>query len=187
MGVKLAAASGGSIELVPTNTASNFTVTVPAVTGTMLTTATAGVPIDGPAFRANTITAQTITASTFTKIAYNVEEFDTNGCYDSTTNYRFTPTVAGYYQINANASLGGGTVAYVQCSIYKNGVGYVNGSGIPNNTSVGGMVTASSLIYLNGSTDYVEFYVWQNSGTSINLQVGGGNNTFSGFLARSAT
>jgi hypothetical protein len=42
MGVKLAAASGGSIELVPTNTASNFTLTVPAVTGTMLTTATAG-------------------------------------------------------------------------------------------------------------------------------------------------
>ena len=38
MGVKLAAASGGSIELVPTNTASNFTVTVPAVTGTMVGT-----------------------------------------------------------------------------------------------------------------------------------------------------
>lgn len=34
MGIKLAAASGGSVELVPTNTASNFTVTVPAVTGT---------------------------------------------------------------------------------------------------------------------------------------------------------
>ena len=34
MGVKLQAASGGSVELVPTNTASNFTVTVPAVTGT---------------------------------------------------------------------------------------------------------------------------------------------------------
>lgn len=37
MGVKLAAASGGSIELVPTNTASAFTVTVPASTGTMAT------------------------------------------------------------------------------------------------------------------------------------------------------
>jgi len=37
MGVKLAAASGGSIELVPTNTASAFTVTVPAVTATALT------------------------------------------------------------------------------------------------------------------------------------------------------
>jgi hypothetical protein len=37
MGVKLAAASGGSIELVPTNTASAFTLTVPAVTATVLT------------------------------------------------------------------------------------------------------------------------------------------------------
>ena len=36
MGIKLAAASGGSIELVPTNTASNYTVTVPAGTGTIV-------------------------------------------------------------------------------------------------------------------------------------------------------
>lgn len=42
MGVKLVASSGGSVELVPTNTASNFTVTVPAVTATMLTNKTAG-------------------------------------------------------------------------------------------------------------------------------------------------
>ena len=37
MGVKLQAASGGSVELVPTNTASTFTMTVPAVTATVLT------------------------------------------------------------------------------------------------------------------------------------------------------
>ena len=42
MGVKLLASSNGSVELVPTNTASNFTVTVPAVTGTMLTNKSAG-------------------------------------------------------------------------------------------------------------------------------------------------
>ena len=35
MGIKLAAASGGSVELVPTNTASNFTATMPAGTGTV--------------------------------------------------------------------------------------------------------------------------------------------------------
>jgi hypothetical protein len=35
MGLKLAATSGGSIELVPTNTASNFTATMPAGTGTV--------------------------------------------------------------------------------------------------------------------------------------------------------
>ena len=38
MGVKLVASSGGSVELVPTNTASNFTVTVPASTTTMVGT-----------------------------------------------------------------------------------------------------------------------------------------------------
>ena len=37
MGVKLQAASGGSVELVPTNTASTFTITVPAVTASVLT------------------------------------------------------------------------------------------------------------------------------------------------------
>jgi hypothetical protein len=35
MGLKLVATSGGSIELVPTNTASNFTATMPAGTGTV--------------------------------------------------------------------------------------------------------------------------------------------------------
>ena len=35
MGLKLAATSGGSVELVPTNTASNFTATMPAGTGTV--------------------------------------------------------------------------------------------------------------------------------------------------------
>ena len=36
MGVKLAAASGGSVELVPTNTASNYTATMPAATGNVV-------------------------------------------------------------------------------------------------------------------------------------------------------
>lgn len=187
MGVKLVSSSGGSVEIVAPVTASTYTQTLPANNGTILTTATAGIPISGPAFRANTVTAQTITNSTFTKMAYNVEEFDTNSNYDPTTNYRFTPTVAGYYQINANASLGGGTTGYVQCSIYKNGSAYSGGSSVPNNNNVGGKVSASALIYLNGSSDYVEFYVWQNNGSSTNLQVGQGDNTFSGFLARSAT
>jgi hypothetical protein len=162
------------------------TLVLPDEAGTVLTTATAGVPVNGPAFSANTVTAQTITTNTFTKVAYNVEEFDTNSNYDPTTNYRFTPTVAGYYQINANVSLGGGSVGYVQCSLYKNGSPHTSGSALPNNTNVGGMVTASSVLYLNGSTDYVEFYVWQNQGSSINLQTATGFNTFSGAMVRAA-
>ena len=157
-----------------------MTVVINGTTGITVAAAAA------PAFRANTVTAQAIATSTFTKVAYNVEEFDTNSNYDPTTNYRFTPTVAGYYQINANASLGGGAVGATQCAIYKNGAAIVSGSGIVNNVTIGGMVTASTLIYLNGSTDYVEFYVWQNTGGSINLQTQAGFNTFSASMARSA-
>jgi hypothetical protein len=46
----------------------------------------------------------TITSNTFTKVQINTEEFDTNSNFDSTTNYRFTPTVAGYYQVNGSVN-----------------------------------------------------------------------------------
>lgn len=177
----------GTFTIASPNSNTDRTLSLPDATGTILTTATPGVPVNGPAFRALTTTAQTITNSTFTKVACNIEEFDTNSNYDPTTNYRFTPTVAGYYQINANASLGGATNGYAQCYIYKNGFAYTAGSSVPNNNTVGGKVSASGLIYLNGSSDYVEFYVWQNQGSSTNLQIGLGDNTFSGAMIRSAT
>jgi hypothetical protein len=42
MPVRLNTASGGSVTLDPANTASNFTVTVPAATGTMIYSDTSG-------------------------------------------------------------------------------------------------------------------------------------------------
>jgi hypothetical protein len=141
---------------------------------------------NGPAFSAYTVTAQAIPSSTFTKIQFNVKTFDTASTYDATTNYRFQPLVAGYYQVNANVSCGGGSAGYVQCAIYKNGGAYSSGSSVPNNNVVGGMVMASALLYLNGSTDYVEFYVWQNQGSSTNLQTSAGFNTFSAAMVRGA-
>jgi hypothetical protein len=146
----------------------------------------AGVAGNGPAFSAYTVTAQSISNSTFTKVQFNVETFDTNSNYDPTTNYRFTPTVAGYYQINGNVSLGGATTGYVQVAIYKNTGQIANGSGISNNNQVGGMAMAACVTFLNGSTDYVEFYAWQNTGGALALQTGVGQNTFSGAMVRSA-
>jgi hypothetical protein len=139
-----------------------------------------------PAFSANTVTAQSFSSSTFTKVQYNVETFDTNSNYDNATNYRFTPTVAGYYQINGNVSFAGSAIGYVQIAIYKNNGQLISGSGIPNNMTIGGMVMVSSIIYMNGSTDFVEIYAWQSSGGALVLQTSAGNNTFSGCLVRGA-
>jgi hypothetical protein len=173
------------------DTSGQVTVTVPAVAGTntiTLPAATGTVMVSGnqPAFSANTITAQSFATNTFTKVQYNVELFDTNSNYDPTTNYRFTPTVAGYYQINGNVGFVGSTLGYSMIAIHKNGSLYTYGSGIINNTTVGGLCTASSLLYCNGSTDYIEIFAWQSSGGALVLQTGAGINTFSGSLVRNA-
>jgi len=52
-----------------------------------------------PAFEARLSADQTISDDTLTKINVNSEVFDTDSCYDHSTNYRFTPTVAGKYYI----------------------------------------------------------------------------------------
>jgi hypothetical protein len=186
LAVQGGATGTGTVTLLAPVTNSNQTLTLPDATGTVLTTATAGVPVNGPAFSATTTTAQSFSNSTFTKVQFNIETFDTNSNYDPTTNYRFTPTVAGYYQINGNVSFVGAAAGFTQCAIFKNGSQFIDGSGIPNNVNVGGKVTAASVISFNGSTDYVEFFAWQNSGGALVLSTATGNNSFSGAMVRSA-
>jgi hypothetical protein len=176
--IKLSTPSSGSISLSPADTASNLTITVPAVTGTM--------NLVGPAFSVYRNSAQSIANSTYTKIQLDTENFDTANCFDSTTNYRFTPTVAGYYQINGIVSMSGNTTGITGSAIYKNGTLYCNGSIAPNNVLLGGNSGVSSVIYMNGSTDYVELYVWQGSGGSLNTQSGNAYVQFSGSLVRVA-
>jgi hypothetical protein len=139
-----------------------------------------------PAFSVYNSTTQTITNNTNTKVSFNTKLFDTNGNFDSTTNYRFTPTVAGYYQFNLmvrdnTGPASGQFVSY----LYKNG-STVNFGVVPFAGSVGASSICSALIYLNGSTDYVEAYVSQNSGSSITISYSGVSTYFTGFLARSA-
>lgn len=141
MGVKLLASSNGSVELVPANTASNFTITVPAKTGTMA--------MDGPAFSYYPSSNQSITSSTFTKILFQTSEFDTSGGMYSSS--RFTPTIAGYYQVQVSMAPNTSTTA-TQTAIYKNGS--LLKRTFSNTTNAIQEVTA--LIYLNGSTDYIE-------------------------------
>jgi hypothetical protein len=189
--LKLNTALGGSIALTPTNTASNITVTIPATTGTLLTTATAGVPIGGPAFSAYLSTNQSIANSTYTKVQCNVEEFDINSNYDA-TNYRFTPTVAGYYQVNGGTQGAVASISYeTLITIYKNGVEVKRGGYVGNSagSTTASHVNASALIYLNGTTDYVELYAYYTWGTPNNgfLASGLALTYFQAFLARSAT
>ena len=120
---------------------------------------TGNVVTDAPAFSAYANAGASISAGTWTKVPMNVERFDTNNCYD-TTNYRFTPNVAGYYQFNgAMGTVSGGSAGYFLVGLYKNGSTYAYGSNYPAHSANGPNSVISSLIYMNGSTDYVELYI----------------------------
>ena len=124
----------------------------------------------GSAFSAyaNT-TLQTITSGSQQKVLFQTEEFDTNNNY---ANSRFTPTVAGYYQLNAEVRLDGTSgTGEMMIVIYKNGTEYKRGTnqqGTQIATNFWAM-QVSSLVYANGSTDYFEIYVQQGSGGNVTV------------------
>jgi len=79
-----------------------------------------------PAFEAYLGSTQTVTDNTNTKVAIDTEFFDTDSCYDATTNYRFTPTTAGKYFVYGSVEFdtSGSTnsaIDSVDVYIYKNG------------------------------------------------------------------
>jgi hypothetical protein len=154
-----------------------------AVTQAKLGTGVAG---NGPAFSAYSSGNQNISSSTYTKIALQTEEFDTNSNFDNATNYRFTPTVSGYYQINGEGYCAGTAITLALISIYKNGSLLKIGSTY-NGTAINEFSSSvSSVVYFNGSTDYVELYA-NIVATSPRL-VGGASfyTYFSGALVRAA-
>jgi hypothetical protein len=143
-----------------------------------------GVAGTGPAFSAYCSTAQVIPNAVFTKIQINTELFDTNSNFDNATQYRFTPTVAGYYQVTGGVyfSYSSGTALN---AIFKNGISIFNS--VWNSTSSGGLVPASGLVYMNGSTDFLELYAYQASGGNQSLVASRQDlNYFFGLLVRAA-
>ena len=172
--------TSGAITLAAPAVAGTNTITLPAAAGTVMVSG------NMPAFSVYKSGGnQAITNNTYTKIQFNTEVFDTNNCFDSTTNYRFTPTVAGYYQINLNtADASGFATGYQYAVIYKNGSNY---SRTLVGTSIYGLcATVSSIIYCNGTSDYIEGYYFQSSGGGTSMDNGQTNTFMTGCLLRTA-
>ena len=149
---------------------------------------TLGVYGNIPAFSVTRSADQSVTQNAYTKVNFDLKNFDTNNNYDATTNYRFTPTVAGYYQINAKAVLSGNTWTRGLLSIYKNGAEAYRSQDITFPANSAALVLATSHIFsLNGSSDYLELYVYAvGSSLSAVYSSAGETGTLSGCLVRSA-
>lgn len=170
MSLVLQSSGGGSVTLQEPTTASNYTITVPASTATMA--------IDGPAFSAYPNANQTLSATTYTKVLFQTEEFDTNNNFASST---FTPTVAGYYQVNTAINWGT-AISRGIVKAYKNGADFKTLSDFQNTTS--NAQGGSCLVYCNGSTDYIEIYAY--AGVGCTLSAGSTSTWFQATMVRAA-
>ena len=144
---------------------SGETVTIP--TGTTVS----GAMSNTPAFFAyqSEGTGQSIPSQSWTKVQVEDEIFDTHNCYDNTTNYRFTPNIAGKYLLQAQANFNVAATFVYHLNIRKNGnelysrtgVQYISATNIGQHTSY--------LVEANGTADYFEFYIFNNDSSARNL------------------
>ncbi len=182
-------ASGtGTVTITAPNTNTDRTFSLPDETGTVLTTVSSvatKVPLFMTEISASDV--QQVTANTWTKVIFDTEEVDTHSLYD-TSNGRFTPQTAGYYQMNAQIQPAS-AYATQAIAIYKNGVSERMGSYNLNQDM--GSAHVNAIVYANGSSDYFELY-WRTGSTQFinGSDSSGGVNQgftyFQGYLIRTA-
>lgn len=102
-----------------------------------------------------------INAITFNQISY-----DTNNFYNTTTG-KFQPTIPGYYLVIGKLYFNGGSSTH-DTRILKNGTtfSYAVACAFYNDTlsSVG---SVSDIVYLNGTTDYIQIGTFGSLATTI--------------------
>lgn len=162
--------------------ASAWAALSPGVAGQLLQTGGAGAnpswvaSATRIAFGAYHNTTQAISSGSWYQIAFNTEEFDTNNNFALNA---FTPTVAGYYQLNANVYWSGG-LSETRIAVYKNGSVFKLGA----NAYYGYTVGVSTIVYANGTTDTFTIYGYTASSQSVSA--GPQNAYFNGALVATA-
>ena len=206
--IKLVHSGGNSVSLTTpdSNPAANRTFKLPGADGTanqtMVTDGSGAFSFQTQGYglfhvRANQNngdTPQTVAMTTRTKVQFKYELADLDGLFDNSTNYRYTPQVAGWYWINMNISInnGAGISHLMTAYLDKNGSQYAtfegggggNGDGTYKRYGDNNSISISSIIELNGSSDYVEGYVYQANASSASRNLDNLSTTMMGYLVR---
>jgi hypothetical protein len=122
-----------------------------------------------PIVRLKRTTDQAVATSTHTAISWNLVEYETENMWTATLPTRVTPSTPGWYVGHAGFSFATSTTGYREMNVRVNG---------DNNTNVirhksdatTGTFTVKGLPFLasfNGTTDYIEVTIWQNTGASL--------------------
>ena len=117
-----------------------------------------------PAFEAYVSANQEMSDTSTTKIQFDTERFDTNSYFDNATNYRYTPLVAGKYNVYCSARFDARTnsnLALANMMIFKNGSNYLENQQYFTTSYVRQtFCNLSTVIDMNGSSDYLEVFAY---------------------------
>lgn len=141
-----------------------------------------------PCFSVYMGSTQTLSLNTYTLLNFNTKLFDTHSFYNVTLK-QFKPTIAGYYLINAHQRFTASPLVTAQIALDKNGTTYYaqgSKSTEDGGTYEGLVSTGSAVIYLNGSTDYVDIHGYMNGTATRTASSGVYNTGFSGHLVARA-
>jgi hypothetical protein len=164
--------------------------------GQVLTSAGAGAPPafedaaggdNTPSFLAR-VNSQTVSDNVDTKLSFTVEDFDTDSCFDSSTNYRFTVPVgeAGKYVFHIAVFFAtvGNKIIDAFVTIKKNGSNFCQRGGRPGTLFDMYQMTEGGTVILDLSEgDYIEIFAradcdgvtWETGASA------GGHTMWSGF------
>jgi hypothetical protein len=143
----------------------------------------AGVFTNVPAFEAYLSSSSgTVSNNVATKVQFDTEIYDTDGTYDNSSNYRFTPGVAGKYFIYAQVYMymGSSNVNVAIIHIYKNGSSYMTRRLYqPSNPAQAQGLNISATLDLDAD-DYIEIF-GQSQGADSNFNNNDKNNHFGAY------
>lgn len=122
--------------------------------------------------------AQSTANSAWTAISFDTEDFDRDGGHSTSTNAsRYVAQTTGWYLVVGSCGWASNTTGIRAFGIVQNGdlnnSMYGRVQIAPATGTFGTSVSSMAFLYLNAGTDYVEIYMFQNSGAALNTGVAG--------------
>ena len=142
--------------------------------------------VNTPAFEAHMSANQELSDNTATKLSFNSENIDSDTTYDNSTNYRFTPAVAGKYYVFAMAVFDAQATNVHRSAnlyLYKNGQIHKTGyfDNYDNDTWYAITPYVATMVELD-TDDYMEVYAkFDTDGSSSRRMTAGQYTTFGAY------
>jgi hypothetical protein len=122
-----------------------------------------------PLFVGRQTVVQTAANLAWTGVTWDVEDTDTAGGHSTVTNTsRYTGQYPGWYSIESNIDWAANAAGFRSIAWRTNGGTTFGKTQIPTISGVDCAEGTAGTVFLNGSTDYVETIIFQNSGGNLN-------------------